>query len=255
MVDECFHEGHRCLLAPRWHPCEPKGPVILQAVVRGVEGVPRPVLRDLDCHVVQVARGVGVVGDERGDVLRHPTEDCQDDVLHHFLWREDVEAPVVQRRQAQPVLALQGELPVRLQLESQVGDGVRRWYPVPWIFQMGTEAQLHARDPLCGGHGALAGVELHPHHPQVRGHRLHALNKMLQRVGHYQQVVYVGLDEAPFGLSRRAQTAPLRPEHGLQEERVQQGALGVARSGRAITAEENAKPRKRRTTRRNKARD
>ena len=38
------------------------------------------------------------------------------------------------------MLALQGELPVRLQLESQVGDGVRRWYPVPWVFQVGTEA-------------------------------------------------------------------------------------------------------------------
>ena len=54
-MDECTHEGHRCLLAPRWHPCEPQGPVILQAVPRGVEGVPRPVLRDLDRDVVQVA--------------------------------------------------------------------------------------------------------------------------------------------------------------------------------------------------------
>ena len=51
---------------------------------------------------------------------------------------------------------------------------------------------------------------------------------MLQRVGHYQQVVYVGLDEAPFGLSGRTQTVPLGPEQGLQEERVQQGAFGVA---------------------------
>ena len=126
------------------------------------------------------------------------------------------------------MLALQGELPVRLQLESQVGHGVRRWYPVPWVFQVGTEAQLQARDPLRGGHGALAGVELHAHHPQVRGHRLHALDEMLQRVGHYQQVVDVGLDEALFGPSRRAQAVPLRPEQGLQEERVQQGALGVA---------------------------
>ena len=49
------------------------------------------------------------------------------------------------------MLALQGELPVRLQLESQVGDGVRRWYPVPWVFQVGTEAQLQARDPLRSG--------------------------------------------------------------------------------------------------------
>ena len=72
MVDECTHEGHRCLLAPRWHQCEPKGLVILQAVPRGVGGVPRPVHRDLDRDVVQVARSVGVVGDERGDVLCHP---------------------------------------------------------------------------------------------------------------------------------------------------------------------------------------
>ena len=117
---------------------------------------------------------------------------------------------------------------VRLQLESQVGDGVRRWYPLPWVFEFGTEAQLQAWDPLCGGHGTLAGGELHAHHPQVCGHRLHAPDEVLQHVGHYQQVVYVGLDEAPFGLSRRAQTVPRRPELGLQEERVQQGALGVA---------------------------
>ena len=69
-MDECTHEGHRCLLAPRWHLCEPQGPVILQALPRGVEGVPRLVLRDLDRDVVQVACSVGVVGDERGDVLR-----------------------------------------------------------------------------------------------------------------------------------------------------------------------------------------
>ena len=100
MVDECTHEGHRCLLAPRWYPCEPQGLVILQALPRGVEGVPRPVFRDLDRDVVQVGRGVGVVGDERGVVLCHPPEDRQDDVLHHFWWREGVEAPVVHRRQA-----------------------------------------------------------------------------------------------------------------------------------------------------------
>ena len=70
MVDECTLQTHRCLLAPRWHPCEPHGLVILQAVLRGVEGVPRPVLRDLDRDLIQVARGVGVVGDERGEVLR-----------------------------------------------------------------------------------------------------------------------------------------------------------------------------------------
>ena len=74
----------------------------------------------------------------------------------------------------------------------------------------------------------LRGVDLHAHHPKVRGHRLDALDEVLQRVGHYQQVVYVGLDEAPFGVSGRTQTVPLGPEQGLQEERVQKGALGVA---------------------------
>ena len=126
------------------------------------------------------------------------------------------------------MLAMQGEFRVLLQLESQVGDGVRRWYPVPWVFQVGTEAQLQARDPFRGGHGALAGVELHAHHPQVHGHRLHALDEVLQRVGHYQQFVDVGLDEALLGPSRLAAAVPLRPEQGLQEERLQQGALGVA---------------------------
>ena len=71
MVDKCAREGHRCLLASRWHPREPQGPVTLQPVPRGVEGVSRPVLRDLDRDVVQVARGVGVVGDEGGAVFRH----------------------------------------------------------------------------------------------------------------------------------------------------------------------------------------
>ena len=227
-MDECTHEGHRCLLAMRWHPCETQGPVILQAVPRGVKGVPRPVLRDLDRDVGQVACGVGVLGDERGDILRHFPEDCQDEILYHFRWREGFEAPVVHRRQAQAVFALQGELPVRLQLESQVGDGVRRWYPVPWVFQVGTEVRLQAPDPLRGGHGTLAGVELRAHHLQVCGHRLHALDEVLQREGHYQQVVYVGPDEAPFGLSGRAQTVPMGPEQKLQEERVQQAALGVA---------------------------
>ena len=47
---------------------------------------------------------------------------------------------MVHRRQAQPVFALQGELPIRLQLESQVGDGVRCRYPVPEVFQVGEEA-------------------------------------------------------------------------------------------------------------------
>ena len=65
MVDECAREGHCCLLAPGWHPREPQGPVILQPAPRGVEGVLRPVLRDLDRDVVQVARRVGVVGDSK----------------------------------------------------------------------------------------------------------------------------------------------------------------------------------------------
>ena len=51
---------------------------------------------------------------------------------------------------------------------------------------------------------------------------------MLQRVGHHQHVVDVGLDEALLGPSWRVQAVPLRPEQGLQEERLQQGALGVA---------------------------
>ena len=222
------HEGHRSLLAPRWHSRKPRGLVILQAVPPGVEGVSRPVLRDLDLHLIQVGRCVGVVGDERGDVLRHPAWDCQDEVMYHFRRREGVEAPVVYRRQAQAVFALPGELPVRLQLESQVGDGVGRRHRVPWVPQVGTEAQLQAQDLLCGGHGALAGVELHAHHPQVRGHCFHPLDEVLQRVGHYQQVVYVGLDEAPLGLSGRTQAVPLGPEQGRQGERVQQGAFGVA---------------------------
>ena len=141
-----------------------------------------------------------------------PPEDHQNDVLHHSGRRERVEAPVVHRRQAQPVFALQGELPVRLQLEPQVGDGVRRRYPVPWVFQVWAEAQMQAPDPLRGGHGALAGVELHAHHPKVRGHRLHGLLEVLQAVGHRQQVVYIGLDEPLFGLFRRVQAVPLAPE-------------------------------------------
>ena len=71
MVKECAHEGHGCLLAQRWHPREPQGPVILQAVPGGVEGLSHPVLRDLDHDVVQVARSVGAFGDEGGDVLCH----------------------------------------------------------------------------------------------------------------------------------------------------------------------------------------
>ena len=162
--------------------------------------------------MVQVARGVGVGGDEGGDVLCHSSQDRQDDVVHHFWRREGVEVPMVHRRQAQPVFARQGESPFWLQLESQVGDGVRRRYPVPWVVQVWADAQLQARNLLRGGHGALAGVEPHAHHPEVRGHRLHALDEVLQHVGHHKQVVYIGLDKTPFGLSRRAQAVPLDSE-------------------------------------------
>ena len=55
MVDECAHEGHRCLLAPRWHPRETQGPVILQAVPRGVEVLFLPV--DIGFSVVLVDAG------------------------------------------------------------------------------------------------------------------------------------------------------------------------------------------------------
>ena len=71
VVDELAHEGHRRLLTSRWHPRKPQGPVVLQAVPRGAESVPRPFLRDVERDVVQVARGVGVVGDEGGNVLCH----------------------------------------------------------------------------------------------------------------------------------------------------------------------------------------
>ena len=46
---------------------------------------------------------------------------------------------MVHRSQAQLAFALQGELPIRLQLESQLGDGVRCRYPVAPVFQTGAE--------------------------------------------------------------------------------------------------------------------
>ena len=64
------------------------------------------------------------------------------------------------------MLALQGELPVWLQLESQVGDGVRRWYPVPRVFQVGTEAQLQARDPSLVAMAHLRGLSSMPITPR-----------------------------------------------------------------------------------------
>ena len=72
-------------------------------------------------------------------------------VYHHgseHVGGEGVEAPVVHSRQAQPMFVLHAEFPVRLQLESQVGDGVRRRYPVPRVFEVGAEAQVQACDPL-----------------------------------------------------------------------------------------------------------
>ena len=111
---------------------------------------------------------------------------------------------MVHRRQAQLVLAVQAKFPVRLLLESQVGDGVRRRYPVPIFLQVMAEAQMQARDSLRGGYGALAGVDLHAQDAEVRGHGLHALDEVLQRVGLHQKFVYIHLDEAPLGLSRPA---------------------------------------------------
>ena len=37
----------------------------------------------------------------------------------------------------------------------------------------------------------------------------------------------MGFDEAPLGISQRAEGVPLRPEQGLDEEGIQQGALTV----------------------------
>ena len=111
---------------------------------------------------------------------------------------------MVYRFQAQPVCVLQGELPVRLQLEPQVGARVRCRHPVPGVCQVRAEVQEQASNSLCGGHAAPAGVELHAHRPNVRGHRLHAFDEVLQGVGHHEQVLDVGLDEVPLGLSWRA---------------------------------------------------
>ena len=72
------------------------------------------------------------------------------------------------------------------------------------FFKVGGEAQVQTRDPFPSCQGALAGMELHAHRLQARGHRLYALDKVLQRVGHYQQVVYIGLDEASLGVPLRA---------------------------------------------------
>ena len=155
-----------------------------------------------------------------------PPKVRKDDVLHHFGRRKGVEAPVVHRREGQLVLALQGELPVRLQLG--VPSRGRSLPPVPSAvgFPGRAEAQLQARDSHRSGHGAFAGLDAH--HPEVCGDGLNALDEVPQRVEYHQQVVYIGLDEAPLGLSRRARAVPLGPVWGLQDERMQQGAFGVA---------------------------
>ena len=152
MLDQCAHEGHRRLMARCGHPCEPQGSVVLQAVVGGIKGVPRPVLRDLYGDVVQVVRGVRVVSGDGVTYWITPPR-SEDDILYHVGRREGVEAPVVHRGQAQAVFALQGKFPVRLQLESQVGDGVRCRHRMPGVFQVGAEAQPQARNPLRSGHG------------------------------------------------------------------------------------------------------
>ena len=69
---------------------------------------------------------------------------------------------MVHRCQAQAVFALQGELPVRLQLEPQVADGVCRRHPVPWVFQVGTDAQLQAGTPSVVAMAQLGGLSSMP---------------------------------------------------------------------------------------------
>ena len=148
-MDECTHEGHRCLLAPRWYPCEPRVRSSCR-LFRKASKAYRALFFATWTVMWSRWRPVSESSAMKGAkycVLRHPPEDRQDDVLHHFRWREGVEAPVVHRRQAQPVLALQGELLVRLQLESQVGDGVRRWYPVPWVSRWGQRRSCRPGTP------------------------------------------------------------------------------------------------------------
>ena len=68
--------------------------------------------------MVHMPRSVRVVSDEAGDVLGHPPRIARMTSCTTCGRREGVEAPVVHRRQAQPVLVPQGKFPVRLQLES-----------------------------------------------------------------------------------------------------------------------------------------
>ena len=60
------------------------------------------------------------------------------------------------------MLALQGELPVRLQLESQVGDRVRRWYPVQWVFRWGQRRSYRPGTPSVVAMAHLRGLSSMP---------------------------------------------------------------------------------------------
>ena len=60
------------------------------------------------------------------------------------------------------MLALQGKLPIRLQLESQVGDGVRRRHPVPAVCKLRAEAQVQARDASVVAMAPLRGLSSMP---------------------------------------------------------------------------------------------
>ena len=57
VVDKHAHETERSLSAPCWHARLSQDLVVLQAGGGGVEGLPRPMPRDLSGDVVQVARG------------------------------------------------------------------------------------------------------------------------------------------------------------------------------------------------------
>ena len=77
MVDERAHGGHCRLLAPCRHPRETQGPVVLQAVPVWVQGVPPPVLWNLDRDVVRGGRNVTAASDEGGNVLGQPPPGLQ----------------------------------------------------------------------------------------------------------------------------------------------------------------------------------
>ena len=208
-MDKRAHEGHRRLLAPCRHPCEPQGPVVLQPVLGEVEAYHALFLATWTV-MWSTWRAVSESSAMKGaKYLVTPPKIARMTycttlggarVLRHQWCTAARRSWCLRCREKSPRPAAAG---------IQVGDGVCRGYPVPWVFQVGAEAQVQARDSLRGGHCGFSGVELHAHHPDVCGHGLHALDEVLQRVGHHQHVVYIGLDEAPFGLSRRAQTVPL----------------------------------------------